>query len=146
MTSSAEWYYAKGGTRYGPVSMDQLKELAARGRLGPDDLVWREGLETWVRGRTIPDLPFPPPVAANSGGHAVEVPDVAAGAVTAAPSYCGLYVTSLRPRRERPHLLTHPYVPEIVVECHIAIGLCPRRCVHFRRGFPVSVRGDIMHP
>ena len=85
MTSSAEWYYAKGGTRYGPVSMDQLKELAARGKLGPDDLVWREGLETWVRARTIPDLPFPPPVAKNSGGHAVAVPDVTAGAVTAAP-------------------------------------------------------------
>jgi uncharacterized RDD family membrane protein YckC len=44
-----EWYYAKDGEKYGPVSTPQLKQLASAGHLQPDDLIWREGLDGWAR-------------------------------------------------------------------------------------------------
>ena len=39
------FYYRNGGVRIGPLSLGELKEHAALGRLGPDDLVWADGLE-----------------------------------------------------------------------------------------------------
>jgi TM2 domain-containing membrane protein YozV len=45
---ASEWYYSHGGQRLGPVSSEQLKDLAAAGKLGPDDLVWKEGMDDWV--------------------------------------------------------------------------------------------------
>ena len=45
---ASEWYYSHAGQRLGPVSTDQLKDLAAAGQLGPDDLVWKDGMENWV--------------------------------------------------------------------------------------------------
>lgn len=38
-----KWYYSHGGTRHGPVSSLQLDQLAASGKLAPDDLLWMEG-------------------------------------------------------------------------------------------------------
>ena len=52
------YYYLHGGERFGPVSFEQLKELAAAGKLAPDDSVWQEGMRNWVRASTVPDL-FP---------------------------------------------------------------------------------------
>jgi TM2 domain-containing membrane protein YozV len=45
---ASEWYYSHNGERHGPVSTSQLKELAAGGRLRPEDLVWKDGMETWA--------------------------------------------------------------------------------------------------
>jgi hypothetical protein len=53
---AAEWYYARDGKQQGPVAAAQLQQLAESGRLGPDDLVWREGMPGWVPSRTV----FPP--------------------------------------------------------------------------------------
>lgn len=60
-----EWYYAKGGEKYGPVSAAEIRELAATGRLLPDDLIWTEGMEDWVAARRAPGMKFVPPVAAD---------------------------------------------------------------------------------
>jgi PPM family protein phosphatase len=37
------WYYTHAGSSQGPVSHEQLKQLAAAGNLAPTDLVWPEG-------------------------------------------------------------------------------------------------------
>lgn len=51
------WYYAKDGNQSGPVNEAQLQELAKRGDLSPDDLVWHAGLgPEWVSSKTIPNL------------------------------------------------------------------------------------------
>jgi len=43
-----EWYYSDAERRQqGPISADDLAALHARGELGPDALVWREGLDVW---------------------------------------------------------------------------------------------------
>ncbi len=42
-----EWYYAQDGQQCGPVSNEQLEELARSGKLLPTNLVWRHGMAQW---------------------------------------------------------------------------------------------------
>ena len=59
-----QWYYTKNNQQQGPVSPEQLKQLAASGQLQPSDLVWKEGMGQWVEGRKIKGL-FSAPAAPN---------------------------------------------------------------------------------
>ena len=60
-----ELYYQHGGQQYGPVTGPELKELAAEGKLLPDDLIWKQGMEKWVPARSAKGL-FPPAPAPTS--------------------------------------------------------------------------------
>ena len=53
---TASWHYAKGGTKHGPITAAQLKELANTGQLSPDDLVWREDMKEWRKASTVKGL------------------------------------------------------------------------------------------
>lgn len=44
----SEWYYTKGGIRFGPIDVDDLRQLVASGRVGASEYVWREGMPQWV--------------------------------------------------------------------------------------------------
>jgi hypothetical protein len=44
-----KWYYTKDNQRLGPVSGDDIKQLAASGQLQPGDLVWRQGMTGWTK-------------------------------------------------------------------------------------------------
>ena len=63
-----QWYYAHGGERLGPVSQEQLRELASSGQLQASDLVWQEGMADWTPagevGGLLPEAAAagPPPV------------------------------------------------------------------------------------
>jgi hypothetical protein len=52
----AEWYYAKDNQQQGPVASADLKRLSLAGQLGPEDLVWREGLTDWIPARKVKGL------------------------------------------------------------------------------------------
>lgn len=54
-----DFYYTSGGNPYGPVSADELRELAGSGRLKPQDLVRGANRSDWVRASQVKDL-FPP--------------------------------------------------------------------------------------
>lgn len=54
------WHYTKEGKRYGPVTEAELLALIKAGSLGPRDLVWRPGLDSWSRAGDLAEL-FPPP-------------------------------------------------------------------------------------
>jgi hypothetical protein len=61
------WYYARGGAQTGPVSFDDLKAAVAAGKLGAEDLVWKEGTADWIPARAVAGLfpmPAPPPTPA----------------------------------------------------------------------------------
>ncbi|MEZ6131201.1 MAG: GYF domain-containing protein [Planctomycetaceae bacterium] len=67
---AANWHYAKGGEKHGPITSAQLKEMAVNGQLSPDDLVWREDMKEWRKASTVKGLlpeqvsttsPPPPP-------------------------------------------------------------------------------------
>jgi hypothetical protein len=55
---AANWHYANGGEKHGPITASQLKELATTGKLSPDDLVWREDMKEWRKASTVKGL-FP---------------------------------------------------------------------------------------
>jgi hypothetical protein len=52
----AEWYYAENRQQLGPITWIELRDLVDEGRIGPEDLVWRDGLADWVRAATVPGL------------------------------------------------------------------------------------------
>lgn len=43
-----QWYVGKGGKKHGPFTNEQLKKLAATGKIDRTDLLWKEGMEKWV--------------------------------------------------------------------------------------------------
>ena len=60
---SQDWYYAINNQQHGPVSEAELRDLADRGRLGPRDLVWKDGMAEWVPASTVRQawqVPSPP--------------------------------------------------------------------------------------
>lgn len=69
--SSRSWFYASDGKQQGPYPEIQLRELAARGTVKPDTLVWCEGMAGWQRASEIPGLltgRSGPPAVPQSGG------------------------------------------------------------------------------
>ncbi len=63
-----QWYYARNDQQFGPVSAAELKQLADAGRLAPDDLLWREGMDAWstainLRGLFTSETPADTPTA-----------------------------------------------------------------------------------
>ncbi len=72
------WYYARHDQQFGPVSAADLKHLADACELSPDDLLWREGMESWstainLRGLFSPDVP-PPNSATFAAGSRHQSP------------------------------------------------------------------------
>jgi len=66
-----QWYYAHQGQQAGPVSIEQLRQLAASGQLQPSDVVWKQGMAAWTAANTVEGLfsaalgpAAPPPGAA----------------------------------------------------------------------------------
>ncbi len=46
--SGADWFYAKGKNRLGPVSESDLRTMLLTGKLAAADLVWNESLDDWL--------------------------------------------------------------------------------------------------
>jgi hypothetical protein len=44
-----QWYYTANRQQMGPVSFEELQQLATRGLLKPSDLVWTDGMSEWVK-------------------------------------------------------------------------------------------------
>jgi hypothetical protein len=71
--AEVQWYYARNDQQFGPVSAAELKQLADDGKLAPDDLLWREGMDQWATAINLRGLFSPestpagsqPPVAAQ---------------------------------------------------------------------------------
>lgn len=83
------WYYATNGQKNGPVSLAQLKSLAATGVVAAHDLVWNEGMAGWAQLATVAALRDqqrgPPPIA----GPAIPPPPNAILASTSMNSTAG---------------------------------------------------------
>lgn len=59
-----QWYYTKRGQQFGPVDEAELRRLAQRGEITPDDLVWNPTFgNKWVPASSVETLfATPPPV------------------------------------------------------------------------------------
>lgn len=51
-----EWFLARDGQRYGPITNEDLRKLASTGHVKAEDLIWRQGFDEWVAASTIPGL------------------------------------------------------------------------------------------
>lgn len=45
---AGKWFYEADNQRYGPVPLNTLRQFVAEGKLGPDNLLWRRGMEDWT--------------------------------------------------------------------------------------------------
>jgi hypothetical protein len=61
------WHLVEGGQSVGPLSLGQLAEAVASGRLRPETLVWSAGMQGWRAAGELPQLAgllsaSPPPI------------------------------------------------------------------------------------
>ncbi|MCL2716495.1 MAG: DUF4339 domain-containing protein [Alphaproteobacteria bacterium] len=56
-----DWHYASGQQAKGPVSLQHLRHLLSLGRLGPDTMVWTQGMAQWQKASETALLAEPPP-------------------------------------------------------------------------------------
>ncbi|HET6574114.1 MAG TPA: GYF domain-containing protein [Fimbriiglobus sp.] len=74
MALAQQWFVVRGDREEGPYTGRQLKQLAASGKLKPDDQVRRGDVETVRRAKDIKGLfPAPPPVPADADRPARKV-------------------------------------------------------------------------
>ncbi|HEX6987543.1 MAG TPA: GYF domain-containing protein [Planctomycetaceae bacterium] len=55
-TPAAAWFYHVGGQQFGPTSAAELRRMLSTGGLASSDMVWREGMESWVAIGDVPEL------------------------------------------------------------------------------------------
>lgn len=55
---SADWFFAVGDGRQGPIPFDELQAKANRGEVRPETLVWSAGMADWAAARTVAGLNF----------------------------------------------------------------------------------------
>jgi len=98
---AASWYYVKNGEKQGPISGEQLVELAQNGTILPDNLVWTKGMTEWQPARNVEGLQFGGAAAASAPAPAGPPPTAGSptapgsGSGAAVPQTSGLAVTSL---------------------------------------------------
>jgi hypothetical protein len=56
MSAVKAWWYAKGDQKFGPHTAMELKELAARGQLVAQDMIWKEGFANWLPASSVKGL------------------------------------------------------------------------------------------
>lgn len=60
-----EWYLARDGKQFGPLSEAELKKVVELGHLRPNDLLWRQGFSDWRPASSVfPDQRATAPAAA----------------------------------------------------------------------------------
>ena len=97
-SADAQWFAAVGGEQTGPLTREELFGLLAGGQVDQETLVWREGMEDWLRLADVSELeerpfaggtavfsafeepPAPPPSGAFPAAPAVEAAHEAAAA------------------------------------------------------------------
>ena len=86
---ATQWYYEQQGNSYGPFSAEQLMDLAAKGRIQPQDGVWKEGMTRHVLAAKVKHLfavPTPPAPPSPVGGTTpLPAPAAEPAAMAAAP-------------------------------------------------------------
>ncbi len=66
-----EWYYACSGKQCGPVTLEQLSEIARGGGLDPQkDLVWSASMKDWTPAGQVPGVFAVPPLVAPTSDPA----------------------------------------------------------------------------
>lgn len=70
VAGTGRWYYERGGRSLGPFDASRMTQMLTSGELGPDDMVWSEGMPAWVPARHAPGLLAERPSVWPDGGPA----------------------------------------------------------------------------
>jgi hypothetical protein len=92
--SNAQWYLARDGQQFGPISEAEMAKLVELGHLQPTDLLWCEGFPDWRPALVV----FPPRAAAPTRGPRLTRPDP--GSQRAPASALGGYPAPMGPADE----------------------------------------------
>lgn len=93
---ASDWFYSRNDEKHGPISSVELRQLARSGVLLPTDLIWKEGMPTWVKASSAKDLfgstPQPPQPQEESthNGPTVGIGHVVAARARSAARLAGL--------------------------------------------------------
>jgi GYF domain 2 len=68
-SSQHQWYLARDGQQYGPLTDPELAKFVELGHLQPTDLLWREGFSDWRPALAV----FPPQPAAGASRSSGEI-------------------------------------------------------------------------
>jgi hypothetical protein len=89
----AQWYYGSSVGQHGPVEETELRAMIASGGVGPQTLVWRDGMRDWLPLHSVPEFggpspaPYAPPVYGGMPGY---YPPVANSGLAVASMVCGI--------------------------------------------------------
>lgn len=112
------WYYARGGVQFGPFRTRQLKELAAIGELLPTDMIWKEGLASWVpAGKTQNLFPTPSSPREKDGLVLVETANVASPFVPSGVSSPSSAPASAMSRAAASAAVSAPAMAVLIAAC-----------------------------
>jgi hypothetical protein len=76
VVEGAPWFYSDGQAQRGPVERSALELMIAKGEIGGETLVWRDGLPAWMPARQVPEL------AGRFGASAMAPPAFATASAT----------------------------------------------------------------
>jgi hypothetical protein len=88
-----QWYYGSSAGQNGPVEEHELRALIASGGVGPESLVWRDGMKDWLPLQSVPELqvdptsPYGPPGTYAPGYYPPVAPT---SGVAIASMVCGI--------------------------------------------------------
>jgi len=60
LPGSTQWYLGVDGKQVGPLAPSEVRGQVTAGAATPDTLVWRAGMQAWVRLADVPELQPPP--------------------------------------------------------------------------------------
>jgi hypothetical protein len=88
--AQTQWYLAREGQQYGPLSETELTKFVELGHLQPTDLLWREGFPDWRPAMVVfpprkPAMPRPASSARAAGPMAPQPAPMRGGRVQAMP-------------------------------------------------------------
>lgn len=90
-----QYYYRRAEQQVGPMSLDEVISAVRSGNVGPEDLVWAEGWNTWRAAHTVsglfPNMPrLPKKSAGDDAGMRMLLP-VGRSFWAIASGYLGLF-------------------------------------------------------
>jgi hypothetical protein len=56
MAAMAQWHVAIADVPVGPMRLEEVSRKIATGAVGPESLVWREGLDDWMPANKVPEI------------------------------------------------------------------------------------------
>ena len=127
----ALWYYGSSAGQKGPVEEQEIRELIAAGQVGPETMVWSDGMTDWTRLDQGPGLlpgfasPYAPPQSFAPGYyHPVASSGLATGSLV-----CGIVAVLTCPLGGIPG---------------IAAVICGHLAISRIRQSPVPVTGRVL--